>query len=300
MRSAPEKTYVLITPARNEEACIGNAIESVTCQTLPPLRWIIVSDGSTDRTEEIVEGSVVRYPFITLIKAGGSKNGRDFGSKVKAFNAGYSALTGLDYGFIGNLDADVTLEPDYYERLVKKFVLSPRLGIGGGAVLELVGRRYVEQKNSAESVAGAVQLFRKRCYEDIGGYIPIETGGVDSAAEILARARGWKVETFPELKVFHHRKVSGGRDSLVRADFRYGMTHYALGYHPLFHFMKCLYRAADRPFVVGSLSAFLGYYWALLTGCKRVMPKDAIKYLRREQLSKILPNIVRRPLQKAL
>lgn len=300
MQAGSENSYVLITPARNEEACMGNTIESVVCQTTLPSRWVIVSDGSTDRTGEIAGDAAARYPFITLVKPDRPKDGRDFGSKVKAFNAGYSALSGLDYGFVGNLDADVTLEPDYYERLLKKFTLSPRLGIGGGAVLELVGRRYVEQRNGAESVAGAVQLFRKKCYEDIGGYIPIRTGGVDSAAEILARARGWRVETFPELKVFHHRRVSNGRGGLARANFRYGMTHYALGYHPLFHLMKCLYRAADRPFVVGSLAALLGYYWALLTGCKRVMPPEAIKYLRREQLSKIFPHIVRRPLEKAL
>lgn len=300
MRHAGDaKSYVLVTPARNEEACIEDTIRSVVSQTALPLKWVIVSDGSTDRTDEIVKSYADRYPFMTLLKA--QKAGRrDFGSKVRAFNAGYSSLYGIDYGFIGNLDADVTLAPDYYERVIRRFLLDPKLGIGGGVILDLAGKRYVEQRNSLESVAGAVQLFKKKCYEDIGGYIPIRTGGVDSAAEILARARSWKVKTFPELKVFHHRKVSGNRSDALKASFRYGITHYILGYHPLFHLIKCVYRAADRPFIIGSALAFLGYYWALLRGYRRVIPEEAVKYLRREQIDKILPEFMKRPLQKAL
>ena len=171
MKSSIERQrYVIVTPARNEEGFIANTIQAVISQTLKPLRWIIVNDGSTDRTQEIVELYLGRFDFITLVnlKRDGDRN---FGSKAIAFSCGVSELKNLDYDFIGNLDADISLEPDYYQSIIDFFEKDPKLGIAGGIVYTRVGSRYSTSDRTTDSVGGAVQLFRRPCLEAIGGYL---------------------------------------------------------------------------------------------------------------------------------
>src|ERR1700675_1738957 len=123
----------MVTPAKNEEVCIKNRIEAVLSQTIRPEKWVIVSDGSTDRTDEIVSSYEQQYPFIELVRAGdsGKKGQKNFGSKVKAFRAGYDELRDTPYEFVGNLDADVTFDPDYFERILEKFRANGKLGLAG-------------------------------------------------------------------------------------------------------------------------------------------------------------------------
>lgn len=281
-----ETRYVLITPAKNEEAFIERTIRSVLSQTVQPNRWILVNDGSTDRTEETIRRYSEEYEFISLVTTEGA-GVRHFGSKVNAFNAGYSRLAVSDYAFIGNLDADVSFELDYFEKLLLRFHENPRLGIAGGIISELIDKHYMTQKISLNSVAGAVQLFRRRCFEEIGGYVPLRFGGIDSAAEIMARAKGWEVQTFPDLKVLHHRRVMSGQGNVLRTCFRHGITHYLLGYDPVFETMRCLVRILDRPAVIGKLAVISGYFWACLRRYKRQLPADIVKHLRAEQKARI-------------
>lgn len=279
-------SYVLITPARNEEAYIEKTLRSVVAQTVLPAKWVIVSDGSTDRTDEIVRRYAAAYSFIHLVRAQ-EQGQRNFGSKVKAFKAGYESVGDIDYEFLGNLDADVSFPPNYYENILGRLHRNPSLGIAGGIIVELVNNRFVPQKNSPNSVAGAVQLFRRACYEEIGGYIPITSGGIDSAAEIMARSRGWKVQTFRELEVLHHRRVSNVGTHILKARYRQGVTHYLLGYHPLFQIIKCAYRSIEKPYVLGSLFVLCGYCRSSLLRLQRPMPADAVQYFRREQMERM-------------
>ncbi|MGH7495305.1 MAG: glycosyltransferase [bacterium] len=199
--------YALITPARNEEAFIERTVKAVVSQTVLPQIWVIVNDGSSDRTAEIAGHYASQYDFIRLIHI--SRNGeRDFGAKAFAFQYGYDYLRGTSCAFVGNLDADVEFETTYFERLLQAFDNDPRLGLAGGIIFEYDGREFIRQNTGLSSVAGAVQLFRRRCYEEIGGYVPLELGGIDTVVEVLARKHGWKVQTFPELRVMHHRRVA--------------------------------------------------------------------------------------------
>jgi len=277
-----DNDYILITPSRNEEKFIENTIQSVLAQTILPKRWVIVSDGSTDRTDEIVVRYAKDNTFIVFLQTGSGVE-RNFGSKVHAFRAGYQQLGETDYRFIGNLDADVTIGPNYYARVMQCFHENPRLGIAGGLICELIGDHFVAQRNSENSVAGAVQVFRRKCYEEIGGYTPLPFGGIDSAAEIMARMRGWEVRTFPDLPVYHHRRVASGGKGLVRTKLRHGMGHYSLGYHPLFELLRCGYRMVDRPYILGGVLMAAGYFWALTTRQERGIPKEVVRYLRSEQ-----------------
>lgn len=278
--------YVLVTPARNEEAYIEKTIQSVLAQTRLPERWVIVSDGSIDRTDSIVEKYQLSHSFISLLCAQ-RDGGTNFGSKVKAFQAGYRELANQKYDLIGNLDADVTFPSEYFETMVSKFQDDPGLGIAGGIICELMDGKYSPQKISMNSVAGAVQLFRRECFEVIGGYIPIKSGGIDAAAEILGRMHGWKVRTFPDIQVLHHRRVMTGSRNILQTRFKQGWTQYLLGYHPLFQLARFFFRIPDKPFLIGSLFSLSGYVWGFLKRAKRPLPVEAVKFLHSEQLKRL-------------
>lgn len=279
-------SYVLITPAHNEGAFIEKTIQSVISQTILPERWIIVSDRSTDNTDEIVRKYAEDYNFIRLLRVE-EERCCHFGAKVNAFKAGYDSLKNVKYDLLGNLDADVSFDPSYYQTIIAHFAGNNRLGIAGGIIQELIGGKYVCQNISLNSVAGAVQLFRKECYEQIGGYIPMEYGGEDAAAEILARFKGWKVRTFPEYMVLHHRRVTTGKKNIIATRFYHGVINYSLGYSPVFHIMRSLFRMARSPLFIGSVSSILGYYYAFLQRRARELPDSAIRFLRNEQRDRL-------------
>ena len=278
--------YALVTPARNEADYVEKTIASVVAQTVLPARYIIVSDGSTDATDAIVQSWADRYDFIELVRSG-DVGVASFGSKARAVAAGRERLAGLDYEYFGVLDADVSFESDYFKRLFAAFGGDPDLGLAGGIIRELVDGEFVAQTISENSVAGAVQMFRRECYEAIGGYPAIARGGIDSVAEITARMQGWKVRTLFDLPVLHHRRVFTGTDHPLGARFNKGVINYQLGYHPLFHLAVCARRVFQRPVLLGALSGLWGYARAAATGKERSVSDEFIRYLRAEQMARL-------------
>src|SRR5712691_5562273 len=218
-------TYTLITPARNEAAFIEGTIKSVIAQTCRPARWIIVSDGSTDGTDEIVQRYAAAHSWIELLRMP-ERRDRQFAAKAHAFNAGFARLKGLAFDIIGNLDADITFDPDYIEFLLARFVADPRLGVAGTPFVEDASQKhrhtYAHRFAQLEHVSGACQLFRRQCFEQVGGYVPIKGGAIDWIAVTTARMKSWKTRTFLEKTCFHHRKIGTGSDSQLMAHFRYG------------------------------------------------------------------------------
>ena len=222
---------------RNEEAYIEKTIKAVIAQTVRPQRWIIVNDGSCDRTADIAGQYASQHGFIHLVNV--TRRGeRNFGAKALAFRTGQNCLRDTDYTFIGNLDADVEFEITYFERLLQAFHDDLGLGLAGGTILEYNGRKFIRQNSSLGSVAGSIQFFRRRCFEEIGGYVPLELGGIDTVAEVMSRKHGWKVQAFPELKVKHHRRVAVTQGTILPARFRQGLMNHTLGYHPFFQFLR--------------------------------------------------------------
>jgi glycosyltransferase involved in cell wall biosynthesis len=288
--------YVLITPAKNEEKVIVKTLESMLGQTRKPLRWIIVDDGSTDRTYDIAQSYAARHNFIAVVSADGHRSAtRNFGRKVHAFNKGLQAAQNLPYEYVGNLDADILLPADYYERILEEFARDARLGIAGGVLYTQARQRFVCDDTSLDSIGGAIQLFRRRCFEEIGGYAPLETGGIDTAAEVSARMKGWTVRKITEQKVYEQRSTgSVGQRSIV-ARFREGIRCHALGYSALFYLMRCVYKStSNRPFVVGSIASFAGFIWSRLCGHPVRLPQATVEYLRSEQLRKLKKLITKR------
>lgn len=283
---AHKYSYVLITPARNEEVHIGRLIQCVAAQSLAPVKYVVVSDGSTDRTHEIVEQYARDLSFLELLRC--ETNERSgFGSKALAFNAGWKHLRTVKFDFVANLDADISFEPHYFESLVEEFQNDLDLGLAGGHIQDVFGRRFVPQRISNDSVAGPTQFFRRQCLADIGGYLPLRWGGIDAAAEIMARMKGWKTRTIWNHKVFAHRPVRTGRKSVFGVRFNKGIINNALGYHPLFQALSCLWRVTDHPLVAGSACVMAGYIWAALQSRERQVPQEFVNFLRNEQLHRL-------------
>lgn len=280
------RRYVLITAAYNEGQYIEKTINSVLEQRVLPAKWVIVSDGSTDGTDDIVQTYASGYKFIQFIRREKDGN-KGFASKVFALAAGLKSLTSIDYGYLGHLDADITFSASYFGNLLDRFEMDPHLGIAGGLIYEGHNGRFLPRRsNSLRSVAGAVQMFRRECYEDIGGFIPLIYGGEDWYAEIAARMNGWHVSSFPELPVLHLRP--GGRaNGFVRYAFRQGFMDYSLGSHPLFELVKLAKRVPCRPFLMGAVIRLAGYISACCQREARVVSPQFVSFLRREQMSRL-------------
>lgn len=284
-----KKRYVLISAVFNEENFIRRTIESVLAQSILPERWVIVDDGSTDNSIEIISRFLKDHKFINLIQRK-KEHSRSFSSKASAINFAYQSLVENNYDYIGILDADISFDKNYYEQILEKFKKNPRLGIAGGILYELKKISYVKQKISLNSVAGAIQMFRKACYTEIGGYQEISTG-IDTVAEIMARVNGWKVQAFPTIPVFHHRYESSYS---LKSSFFKGLMHYSVGYHPLFLLARAINRIRLHPFLLGSLAFTSGYIWGFLRRQKKIISKESIEFLRKEQIDRLIKSALLR------
>ncbi|MEO6783648.1 MAG: glycosyltransferase family 2 protein, partial [Bradyrhizobium sp.] len=256
--------YILITPARNEEAFIGKTLDSVVHQTALPERWIIVDDGSTDQTAPIVKSYARRYSWIELVRRGRDPS-RNFASKAQAVEAGLERADSLQFEIMGNLDADTSFGPDYMEFLLRKFTDDAELGVAGTPFTQ--DGDYDSSKDSFEGenyVAGPCQLFRYRCYQEIGGYVPNKAGGIDWIAVMMARMKGWRVRSFPEKRYHHHRTLGTAERGALRALFSYGEKDYYLGGSPVWQLFRVAYRMAKRPYFGGGLALGAGYGWAAI------------------------------------
>jgi glycosyltransferase involved in cell wall biosynthesis len=276
--------YVLITPAHNEERFITKTLESMAAQTLLPERWIIVNDGSTDKTADIAADFARRFPWIELVHRS-PRLDRHFGAKVHAFNAGLERVGSTDFDVIGNLDADISFDPDYLEFLMKKFATDPTLGVAGTPFLE---NGYDSARDSFEGenhVPGGCQLFRRRCFQDVGGYVPNPAGGIDWIAVTTARMKGWRTRSFPERRFHHYRPLGTAGKSGMAASFSYGEKDYYLGGSPLWQLFRVVYRTTKRP--LEGLPLFVGYCWAAIRRAKRPVTRDLMRFHRREQMNKL-------------
>lgn len=279
--------YVLITAARNESAYIEHTLRSVVAQTLRPERWVIVDDGSTDETPQIVGRHAKDNPWIELVRQP-QREDRSFAGKAHAVNAGLERVKDLPFEVMGNLDADVSFEPDYMAFVVDKFEGNPKLGVAGTPFTEAGG--YDSARDSFEGrnyVAGPCQLFRFTCWQDIGGYVANKAGGVDWIAVMTARMKGWTVTAYPEKRFHHHRSMGTAQRSWLASSFSYGEKDYYLGGGPLWQLFRCTYRMGKRPFILSGLALLSGYFSAALRRTPRAVSPELMSFHRAEQTKKL-------------
>jgi glycosyltransferase involved in cell wall biosynthesis len=282
----PKLQYALVTPARNEANYIEKTILSVVAQRYKPLQWVIVNDGSSDTTAETVAKYADRFDFIKLVQLSRT-HVHNFASKVHAFNAGLQTLANLPYDLIGNLDADISLGAEYYANIIAEFEADSGLGIAGGAIYIHNGADYVTHDFAWDSVGGAVQLFRRECFQQTGGYMPMEGGGIDAAAEIMARMYGWSVRKVPKNPVYEQRRTGYAHGPQWKALYKEGVQYHRLGYSPLFYCFRSARRFGVPPLVLGSVAGLAGYLHAKVRRDPIRLPPVAVSYLRSEQLGKI-------------
>lgn len=280
-----DSSYVLVTPVRDEEATIGRTIESVLKQTVLPREWVIVSDGSTDGTDDIVRRAAERNPWIRLLPLT-PRPGRSFAAVVYNTETGIRSLEFRDYAYLGLLDSDVEFQANYFERLMRRFEAEPALGLAGGVVIDvgLPRDRFPRNRND---VPGAVQFFRRQCFERIDGLLPIPEGGWDALSCAMARMHGYQTRLFTDLVVDHLKPRNVSQGGTFRRKWQMGVRDHALGYHPLFELVKCLGRLSDPPRVIGAMTWWTGYCTAYIQRRPRIVDAEVVGYIRREQMNRL-------------
>jgi biofilm PGA synthesis N-glycosyltransferase PgaC len=280
-------SYVLITPARNEAQFIELTIKSVVAQTVRPLKWVIVNDGSTDDTDEIVRKCAANHPWIELVRMP-ERRERHFAGKVNAFNAGYARVKDLEYELIGSLDGDTSFDEYYFAFLLGKLAEDPALGLAGTPFREVsTNQTYDYRFVSLEHVSGACQLFRRQCFEEIGGYIPVKGGGIDHIAVMTARMKGWRTRTFTDKVCQHHRKMGTAQRGTLMASFRTGARDYVLGGSPLWECFRTVYQMTRKPRFIAGLMLGAGYLWAFIRREERAVSAELLAFRRREQMQRL-------------
>lgn len=284
MNSLP--SYVLITPARNEAQVIELTIKSVVSQTVRPLKWVIVSDGSTDGTADVVERYVAEYSWIELVRMP-ERQERNFAGKVRAFHAGYERVKDLPYEAVGSLDADISFDPEYFSFLLERLSEDQQLGLVGTRFSDTKSGSYDYRIVSIEHVSGACQLFRRRCFEEIGGYVPAKGGAIDRIANLAARLKGWKTRTFTEKVFVHHRAMGTAESSRLGAMFKDGVKDYAVGTHPVWMLFRVAYQMRQKPYVIAAISLAWGYLWSYAVGKERPASREMVVLNRQEQMCRL-------------
>jgi len=276
--------YVVITPVRNEQAYLGSTIESMLSQTVPPAEWIIVNDGSTDSTGRIIDDLANRCPWVRAIHREDRGYRKSGGGVVEAFDDGYSAVLSRQWDFIVKLDGDLAFGPDYFDRCFQHFAREPELGVAGGIIEHIEhGRRCVENC-PAFHVRGATKIYRRACWEAIGGFWPAP--GWDTIDEVKAQMLGWRTRSLPDLRLLQLRHT-GASDGMWSNAVKNGRANYVCGYHPLFMLGKCVRRLLRKPYLIGSLGLFWGFITGYLRCVSMVDDSQAITYLRKQQLARL-------------
>lgn len=277
--------YVVITPVRDEQEYIENTINSVISQTLQPLQWIIVNDGSTDDTGAIIDNYAKAYPWIKAVHRSNRGTRVAGGGVIEAFYDGYGAIDAVGWEFIVKLDGDLSFELDYFKDCIEEFHKDPQLGVGGGMIYHEINGNLELEKNPLFHVRGATKIYRKACWEAIEGLI--KAPGWDTIDEVKANMMGWKTRSFNNLKVIHHR-FTGAADGTWRNAVKNGVANYITGYHPLFMTFKCVKRCFQKPYLIAAMGLFFGFTSGYMKKVPRVDDRKLIAYLRNQQIRKLL------------
>jgi len=278
------RQYVVITPVRDEEKFVESTIKCILRQTVLPTEWVIVDDGSSDQTGAIIDRYAAQIPWIHVIHRANRGFRKSGGGVMEAFYDGYNSLRTSDWDFIVKLDGDLSFAPEYFEKCLEYFRREPDLGIGGGDIYHDISGKLTIEENPKFHVRGATKIYRKACWEEIGGLWL--TSGWDTIDEVRANMLGWKTHSFSDLQLLHYR-ITGSADGSVRDGIKHGRVCYSSRYHPLFVLASCFHRIPQKPYIVGSAAVLYGYLTAYLTHPPRVEDPSYIAYIRGQQLKRL-------------
>lgn len=278
--------YVIVSAVRNEEDYIGKTMESVINQTVIPDKWVLVNDGSDDRTPEIIQSYQHRYPWIMRIDLTDRGFYHPGEGIVKAFYKGYDLIQDMDWDFIIKMDCDLSFAPDYFENLLKEFSLNPKLGIASGGIYNVLSKdKVIQEKGKPDHPWGAAIMFSRTCFNEIGGLQP--TLGWELASVIKAQMNDWQTRCFANMILYHYRITGNRHGGLTKGRFRHGRNLFRFGYPFYYTFLKAVNRLFEEPFLIGSTAIIMGYTYALIKKESYLYDKNMRDHLKR-RLKKML------------
>jgi glycosyltransferase involved in cell wall biosynthesis len=274
--------YALITPVRDEEKYIGAMIDSMLAQEIRPAKWIIVDDGSTDSTAEIVASYVRNFSLVELVQLPPRRERKAGGEG--AIDQALRGLNLAEFDFLARFDADLIFAPDYIGKILSEFDRDPKLGIAGGSLyIEKDGRLELE-KEPEYHVRGALKMYRRQCFEQIG---ELTTGiGWDTIDEVEAWTKGWKTRSFSEYRVIHRRPTGGGIQA-SRVYWERGKAEYYTWSHPLFVLAKTVKNAIENFSVLIPVCYLAGFISRYLARDSRIQDRAFAKARREEQRRRV-------------
>ena len=287
-RGDMSRKCLLITPCRDEADYIQNTIDSVSSQSVLPTKWIIVDDGSTDNTPAVLSAARESHPFIEVIRRE-DRGQRAVGpGVVDAFYAGLEGANLSDYDYICKLDGDLILPPKYFALLMNRFEADPYLGSFSGKIYTLHEGRLINEKLGDENAVGAAKFFRTKCFQDIGGFV--RQSGWDGIDGHMLRMKGWITgsEDNPEIRLTHLRLMGSTQKNLWTGRLRWGMGKYFMGSAPYYVLAVSVYRMLQKPYIIGGIGIFAGYFQAMLRGEARLDDKQYLRFFRSFELSSFL------------
>lgn len=277
--------YIIISPVRNETAYIEKTMQSIIQQKVLPVEWVIINDGSTDSTEDIIKKYLTQYSWIKLVNRADRGFTQVGKGVIETFYQGINAITDRNYDYVVKLDCDVSIESDYFENLLNRFEQNERLGIAGGTSHFEINNKWVEEKMPGFHPWAGARMYRRKCFEDIGGLVP--TLGWDTIDLLRAQMKGWETIRYPDIKIKHLRMMSS-RKGLWEGKVRLGRNFYITGYHPLFLIARSIYRLFEPPYFIETFGVLYGYLQALLKRERLIVSKEEKGFLRLQQLRRLI------------
>ncbi len=271
--------YSIITPTRNEGKYINETIKSVIAQDILPLEWMIMDDGSTDNSADIIKGYLMDYPFIKYIKLTDFREElRNRGGRIAAVINYADSLRTKPADLIAKIDADTSFDKDFFSNMLNEFEKDPLLAVASGHMVE---NGIAEKVSDRTSGRGATLIIRYTCYLKIGKFVESKTRGEDDMAYVAARSFGWRTQTFDYY--FNHLKPIGARNSILKNHYETGYYKGSIPYWFPFFIATLIRDAFKKPFLIGALAILYGYCLSSFVARYRPFPKFASEQLRKEQ-----------------
>jgi len=284
---ASGRRILIISPAKDEGDYIEQTIHSLAWQELRPALWVIVNDGSSDRTGEIADAAAEKYPWIKVVHRPAGTQRRVGPGVIEAFYAGLDATDLKDFDYVCKMDADLHMPHYYFSGLIEKFEANPRLGSISGKCYIPVDGQLVFERTGDEFTHGTAKLYRRECFEQIGGFVhEVMWDGIDCHK---CRQLGWEAKSISDAQfaIIHLRQMGSSHKNILHGRRRWGRGQYFMGTHFAYLLAIAVYRMFERPWVLGGLNIFFGYMWAMLTRYPQFDDPAFRAHLRKWQWQKL-------------
>jgi glycosyltransferase involved in cell wall biosynthesis len=278
------RKYVVISPCRNEAAYMRRTLDSMVAQSEPPALWVIVDDGSTDETPDILAEYAGKHDWITVLPKPDRGHRAVGPGVIEAFYFGLDTVAMDDFAYLCKLDLDLDLPPRYFETLMNRMEADPRIGTCSGKAYFRNPQGELQSENIGDEMSlGMTKFYAVDCFEQIGGFVrEVMWDGIDCHK---ARQKGWTPVSWDdeELRFEHLRPMGSSQQSIFTGRRRHGFGQYYMGTHPLFIIASALNKMRQPPYVLGGLAMLQGYFGAALRRVDRHGDSDLVRFIRNYQ-----------------